>query len=403
MLASHKAGLFALFKKVLMGVASFILLLSAVAFYLDLHLYLRPIPPDFDQAIEQEIEAAKFPSMSVLVFKKDKVVFSKQYGLANVEQNRAATDDTLYQIASVSKLVTATAVLQLYEQGHFDLDDDINPYLPFKVINPHFPDAKITFRMLLAHTSSINDGPAFWDSYTIGESEDPTLSLNAFLTDYFTPANPFYDADKNFIQDKPGTRLNYSNMAFGLLGYLVEHISGQPFNEYCKEAIFDPLQMPSTAWLNKEINKQKAAMPYGYNIFSKRYEPIGYYSFNNYPDGALKTSTSEFMRFLHLFISQGQTINGEQFLKPQTINEMLRAQYPDVSSIPALSWAIDGPHHMHGGSDPGVSTMVMISKEEQWGVIIFANSGGLQAWRTELGLEIRDSLYDYIKQYGVDF
>lgn len=371
-----------------------------VAVYLDLHLYLRPIPVNFEAAIRQQIEAAKLPSATVLVFNKDKIVFSQGYGMANIEQQRVATPDTLYQIASVSKLVTATAVMRLYEQGHFQLDDDINQYLPFLVRNPQFIEAPISIRMLLAHASSIGDGPAYLESYTLGQSADPTEPLGEFLREYFTPNGRHYSA-QNFTNAKPGTALEYSNIGFGLLGYLVEQISGQPFDLYCKQAIFTPLNMPATQWFNRHVDKNRMAMPYGYDALRGIFTPLGYYGFSNYPDGMLKTSTTEFRRFLHVFLNDGVNLKGEPFLRPETVKEMLRAQYPKINGVAALGWAIIGDKHMHGGSDPGVGSVVVISKEAQWGVIMFANSGGLQAWRTELGLAIREDLLEYIERYGM--
>lgn len=377
---------------------SVLLVLTAV--YLELHLYLRPIPKDFDKAISQQIKAAKYPSATVLVFKKGKVIFSKGYGIANIEKKLAATPETLYQIASVSKLVTATAVMRLFEQGHIQLDDDISQYLPFKVRNPQYPDMPISFRMLLAHVGSISDGPSYWNSYTLGVSEDPTEPLGQFLQEYFTPNGLHYDED-NFVDAKPGTKVEYSNVAFGLLGYLVEHISSIPFEKYCENEIFKPLGMPNTKWFNRDVDKSRMAMPYGYNAFQKTFTPLGFYGFTTYPDGSLKTSTSEFMRFLHVFVNNGKTLDGQRFLNPETVQEMLRVQYPKISEIPGLAWANISNMHMHGGTDPGVGALVMISKEDQSGVIMFANSGGIEAWRTELGLEIRDDIFEYIKLYGI--
>lgn len=401
MTSMQKLSLRNFFSKITRFILIIFCLFVGAFFYLDLHLYFRPIAQDLDKAIQQEMEAAKFPSAAVLIFKKDKVIFSKGYGFSNIEEKRRANKDTLYQIASISKLVTATAIMQLMEQGYFQLDDDINHYLPFRVRNPKYPEKPITFRMLLSHTGSIGDGPAYWNSYTIGESTDPTIPLGNFLTEYFTPNSKSYNPDKNFIASEPGTNLAYSNIGFGLLGYLVERISHKPFNEYCRTEIFKPLGMLSTSWFNKNVDRQKTAMPYGYDALRKIYKPIGYYGFPNYPDGLLKTSTSEFMRFISIFINGGLTIEGNQFLRPETIEEMLTPQFPNVSTIPAIAWAITGSYHAHGGSDPGVSTQVIISKEEKWGAIMFANSGGLQAWRTELGLEIRNGFYRYIKQYNI--
>jgi CubicO group peptidase (beta-lactamase class C family) len=376
-------------------------ILIGLGVYLDLHIYFRPIPKDFNAAVLQQIDAAKFPSVTVLAFKKDKIIFSRGYGLANVAEKRAATPDTLYQIASISKLVVATALMRLHEQGLFKLDDDVNQYLPFTVRNPNYADTPITFRMLLAHTGSIGDGPGYWDSYTIDKSEDPSEPLGQFIKAYFSPDGHHYDASENFVDVKPGSQAEYSNVGFGLLGYLVERIAQTPFNEFCAQEIFKPLGMPTTQWFNRDVDKSKAAMPYGYNAFDQSFEPIGYYSFSNYPDGTLKTSTNEFMRFLYLFISEGKTLDGEQFLQPETVKEMLHVQYPQVGGFTGLAWHFVEDKYEHSGSDPGVSTLVLISPQDQWGFIMFANGGGLQAWRTELGKEIRHDLYEYIEQHGI--
>jgi CubicO group peptidase (beta-lactamase class C family) len=392
------------FKKVSLFLLPVSVLLIGVFFYLDFHLYLRPIPQDFEKAILQQMEAAKLPSTSVLVFKKDQITFSKGYGFANIEEPRLASPDTLYQIASVSKLVTATAVMLLYEQGRFLLDDDINEYLPFKVRNPSFPDAPITFRMLLAHTSSISDGSffwegAYWDTYdAIGQSEEAVEPLGKFIRDYFTLDGRYYDAEVNFNDAKPGTKLEYSNVVFGLLGYLVEYTSKQSFEEFCRQKIFNPLYMNSTQWSSGKADRSRMAMPYDYNMLNNTFEPIGFYDIVTYPDGGLITTTTEFMRFMYLFINDGKTLEGSPFLRKETVEEMLRVQYPEISTVPGLAWAnVDGKH-MHGGTDPGIKTFVMLSKKEQWGVIMFSNGGSL---RTELGFEIRHDLYDYIHQYGL--
>ncbi len=373
--------------------------LMAVGFYLDLHLYMQPIRERFEDVVQQQVDAAKYPGAAVLVFKDNKIVFERGYGFANIEQQRKATPDTMFQIASVSKLVTATAVMKLVEQGRITLDDDINTYLPFSVRNPDFPDNVITFRHLLAHNSSINDGPAYWDSYTIGESEDPSETLEAFLTAFFTPGSAYFD-DDNFVDTAPGAQPVYSNTGFGLLGYLVERVAEQPFDEFCREQIFQPLDMRSTHWFMRDVDRENMAMPYGYEAFAKTYTPVGFYGFSNYPDGLLKTSVRDFMRFLVVFTNKGKTMTGEPFLSSETVMEMLRVQYPAVGGFTGLGWHKSGNIYEHGGTDPGVGAMTVISPDEQWGVILFANSGGLDAWRTELGHEIRQEVYEFIEQRG---
>ena len=108
----------------------------------------------FDKIIEFLMRRGHFPSISTCIIKNDQVVWSKGYGFSNKEEGILATENTVYQIASVTKTVTGTALMQLYDQGHFNLDDNVNDYLPFNLINPNFPEHLITFRMLLSHQTS---------------------------------------------------------------------------------------------------------------------------------------------------------------------------------------------------------------------------------------------------------
>jgi CubicO group peptidase (beta-lactamase class C family) len=366
-----------------------LILLGVAVLYLDYHLFLLPVPDDLDAALSQQIDIAKLPGMTVAVLNEEKVVFQKGYGFANLEEARPANPDTLYQVASVSKIATATALMRLYETGGYQLDDDINQFLPFQVRNPAHPETPITFRTLLAHTSSISDGPAYDDSYTLGISADPTEPLGEFLEAYFTPSEEYYHAKKNFTSDAPGETYHYSNVGFGLLGYLVERISGQSFNEYCNQEVFEPLGMTSTRWFLREVDQSRMAMPYGYNMLRRRHAPLGYYGFTTYPNGQLKTSTNDFAKLLFMFIRNGQTLDGEWFLQPETVQEMLRVQYPQSSENVGLAWHMNESQtqHNHSGGDPGVSTLVVFSQDEDWGLVIFSNAGGLEALRSTIGFQ----------------
>lgn len=370
-------------------------------FYSDLHLYFRAIPEDLDKAIVQQMEAAKLPGSSVLIFNKQGIVFSKGFGFSNIEKQQSASPDTLYRVASVSKLVTATAVMLLVEQGKINLDGDVSAYLPFEIRHPKHLDDNITFRMLLTHTSGISDGiflwkGAYWDMYEVVDNPSlETESLATFLEKYFTPNEAFYDADVNFNDSSPGTEFEYSNVAFGLLGYLVEQISGLPFETFCKEEVFMPLQMNSTQWFSDKADKSRRAMPYQYSMLSNAYKPVGFYDISTYPDGGLITSTAEFMNFLYVFINKGKTRDGRTFLDENTVVEMLRSQHPEISPILSIAWANVYGKHMHGGTDPGVKAFVMISADEQWGALMFSNGG---AFRTELGFEIRDDFYSFVNR-----
>ena len=356
----------------------FILLIGAIALYLDLHLYLRPLPVDLDTAIQEQLAAAKLPGAVVAISQGNQIVFAKGYGYANLEQKRPVTPDTIFQIASISKLVTATALMRLYEQEKLGLDDDINEYLPFSVRHPRYPEAPITFRMVLAHTSGIADGPSYKRTYTLGKGADSPLALGEYLRGYFTPGGRYYHARRNFTANSPGTGYTYSNVGFGLVGYLVERIAGQPFDQVCQQEVFAPLGMDSSAWFHRDVDPSRWAMPYAYRIINRSYAPVGAYGFATYPDGALKTSAHDFIRFLNRFINNGQNFAGQPFLKPDTIAEMLRVQYPESGGNHGLAWVIKPTNAQHAGGDPGVSTLAVISPAKQRALVIFTNGGGAE-------------------------
>ena len=217
-----------------------------------------------DAYIRDMLKTDSSPGIAACVVRGDQIDWSAGYGWADIAGKKPMTPDTIQNIASVSKTITATAIMQLWEEKRFGLDDDVGEYFPFPIRNPRFPFTAITIRQLLTHTSSITDGPAYEPSYACG---DPTMSLMDWLQTYFDPVGSNYDAENNFLPWPPGT-LNppdepdsYSNLAFGLLGGLVEITSDQPFAEYCQQRIFDPLAMHDTGWFLKDIDEAQHAVP----------------------------------------------------------------------------------------------------------------------------------------------
>eukprot|EP01084_Bolivina_argentea_P129380 228507_1 len=115
---------------------------------------------NINQFIENEMSQAHIAALSVVVVKNSSVLFANAYGLSNPNNTHGLinnTNSTIFNIASISKTITSFGVMSLYEKGLFQLDDNINNYLPFPITNPHYPNRKITFRMLMTHTSSISD------------------------------------------------------------------------------------------------------------------------------------------------------------------------------------------------------------------------------------------------------
>lgn len=331
----------------------------------------NPALADFQAYIKEEMEDQHIPAMSVLIFEGDEVLYEGCFGKTHLQKNIPLENNHLFLLASVSKVVTGTALLQLHEQGEFDLDDPINDYLDFNVAIPNQSKA-ITFRMLLTHTSGIADGAALDDQYYYGK--DSPVALGEFLEDYLTPSGDYYDRNDNFHNFRPGTKSEYSNIGSALIGHLVAEISGMDFSDYCEKNIFNPLGMSNTAWHLADIS-QTIVQPYDY--VNGRNEMVEHYTFTDYPNGGLRSTANDMFRLLTAFVENGKS-NDYQLLKPNTVQQMLTAQIPNISEDTGLHiFLMDEQEQLwgHDGGESGVATTAAFNQKTKIGAIILSNQG----------------------------
>lgn len=328
---------------------------------------------DLGVFIADRMSEARVPGLAAAIVYGGEVKAVGAWGLANVEDGTPVSTDTLFNLASVSKTVTATAVMMAVEDGELDLDGAVNDVLPFDVEHPYSSD-NITTQMLLTHTSGIIDN---WDVldevYVEGDS---TIALGTFLEDYLVKGGEWYDADWNYGGD-PGYEYEYSNIASSLAGYLVEAATGTAFDTYCEQHIFEPLGMDETGWHLADIDTDNLAMPYGW--YGGEWEPYGFYGYPDYPDGGLRTSAPQLARFLAAF-SAGGVYDGTRLLDEDTVEEMLTAQVPALDESQGLTWynwALgDDTVWGHNGGDDGVATEILFRKSDGAGVVVLMNGDG---------------------------
>ena len=199
--------------------------------------------------IEAKMAYRGLPGLSIGIVDDQKLVWSRGFGFANIENEIPATPQTNYRIASNSKLFTATAVLQLRDAGKLQLDDPVAKHLPwFKYRNNHPGAPVITIRHLLTHTSGLpRESPfPYWM-----DAEFPTREQ---MIEALPNQESIY---------APETRLKYSNLALSLAGEVVQAVSGQPYADYIQEHILDPLGMTTTSVLVPEELRGRLATPYG--------------------------------------------------------------------------------------------------------------------------------------------
>ena len=347
----------------------------------------------FDIKIRSLMVTSHIPSLIACIIQNGNITWSKGYGYYDFYGLKQPTMDTIYQVASISKTVTATAILQLYEQGLFKLDDDVNLYLPFSLRNPNYPDVPITFRMLLSHHSSLHD-------------HNKTAAYKYFASDYplsyvkelLVPGGEAYHSE--FWGDyPPGEGGNYSNLGFVILGYLVELFSNQSFESYCQQHIFQPLDMKNTSFDMDTLPSDKLAG--SYLRFGRIYIklPNVDYTFID-PCGGLLTNINDLSHFLIAHMNNG-TYKNNRILNESTIHEMHTIQYPESQPYFnlfkfGLGWLIFDKEfgiktHGHDGDITFSHARMRIFNDNNTAVMYFFSKG----YRPSILPRIFSSLFEY--------
>lgn len=359
-----------------------------------------PSPPDL-----ASLFGSDYPTgIAVCVIRAGKIDFLGAHGWADRERWIPMSENTLLNIASVTKTFTSTAIMQLVETGQLELDMPIDTYLPYAVRNPRFPDAPLTIRQLLTHRSSLADGPAYDAGYVCG---DPGIPLGEWLAEYLVPGGASYDEAHNFHSWAPGTidpsddPRPYSNVGYGLLGHIAERVTGQPFTTLTRERILAPLDMGCTDWMLAQIDAGRHAVLYervpdetaGETLRPDmdttlwrdkpngggepgELRPLCLYGHPTYPDGFLRSCTVDLARFLLAMTGRGE-MGGRRILAAATLDTMLNKRHFGR----ALCWnstTLGGRSDTlwyHNGSDPGVMTMLGFRPADSTGIAVLTNCG----------------------------
>ncbi|MFM9948683.1 MAG: serine hydrolase domain-containing protein [Saprospiraceae bacterium] len=354
-----------------------------------------------DSFIEAKMNETGIVGIGASIIIDKKVVWTRGYGYADKENKIPFSSSTLMNIASISKTFTGVCIMKAVEEGKVSLDEDINNYLPFKVINQNFPHEKITLRHLATHTSGLTDRHPFYGDSTYFYAGTKPEPLGEFLKNYFVQGGKHYSMD-NFLNAKPGTNRAYSNIGAGLAGYIIELRTGQKLNDYAKKHIFKPLKMSNTGWSLAEINIKNHSKLYrkqGGTI-----EQIQLYEGTTYPDGGVRTSVTELSKFFISLLNDGK-YKKTRILNKETIDEMLRFQHtetnkPENVNLKKLNqgifWAtkLGATRIGHNGSDPGVRTFMLSDLTKEIGIIIFFNTS-LNEENEGKFFDVYEELYKY--------
>ncbi|NBC67217.1 MAG: serine hydrolase [Bacteroidetes bacterium] len=304
-----------------------------------------------DKMIQNAIDENQIPGAVALVARDGEIVYKKAFGMADNEAERELRTDTIFRIASQTKAITSTAVMMLWEQGLFHLDDPISDYLPafgeaqiLDTFNAEdttyttFPaENQITIRQLLTHTSGIGYG------VIDGDERFKMIYEKAGVTDLFTTEDITIEESVNKLaklplHHEPGEEYTYSE-GLDVLGYFIEEISGMPFDEYLRTHICDPLGMDDT-WFYLPQSKHDRLVtvqrkdengnwePYPVTFYDPEYPREGAMTF--FSGGAgLSSTVEDYAKFLQMYLNNGEYA-GTRLLSRTTVNFMMQNQIGDL-------------------------------------------------------------------------
>ena len=346
---------------------------------------------DLNQAILNIMNEHNVPGVAVSAIRDNEIIWTSSYGYSNIDENIQVEDNTLFMLGSISKTIVGTAFMQLVEEDLITLESDINFFLPFNVTNPRHPNSTITPKMLLTHTSGIMDNwNVIYPMQTNGA--DSPIELAEFTFNYLNEDGSYFYYG-NFDAEEPGTNYVYTNVGSTLVAYLVEVISNLTFEEYCQENIFQPLEMDNTSWFLSNLNETDIAVPYNEN--SGNFYAILHYGSPVYPCGFLRTSVLQFSNFLLTIINGGQ-YKEFQLLQTNSVSSMTTEHLPTIAPNVGLFWQSNGLMWGHGGSGPGVSTLMLFNPINNEGVIVFTN-----VEKTEVTSLILDEIFMVMGNGGI--
>lgn len=334
---------------------------------------------DLQPAIREVLRDGSVPGMSMALVVDSNVVWSGAYGVSNRWTGALARDSTVYVIGSTFKAMAAAALLQLRDQGLFALDDPIHDYLGEIVIRGEDPKKPVTFRHLLTHVSGMGNARGAYPVW--GLTVPPPLDV--FL------------ADSLRLEVATGTQLLYSNMAFTVVGYLVERLSGRPFREYVRDRIWRPLGMLDTDFAPTPRMDERLAVPYVSDPLTGRLEPAVRTKAVDYPAGVVYGTACDLARWLAANLNDGM-FQGTRILSASSLREMHRRQSDDPRFLGprsagwgdeetgyGLSWWVSGRDGnqviAHSGSMSGWTAFVAGDLDRRVGLVLLTN--GDQAHR----------------------
>ncbi|WP_149913563.1 serine hydrolase domain-containing protein [Sphingobacterium cavernae] len=331
----------------------------------------------FGQSLKTEVQkiADQYKAVGVayVVVKDGKIIEKNAIGYSSVENNTPLhADKNIFRIASISKSFTATALMQIVEKKKISLDDDFGDLVGFPVRNPKFPDTKITLRMVLSHTSSINDANGYFELDVINPTKNP-------------------DYHKSYNSYAPGTDYQYCNLNFNMAGAVLERLTNVRFDTYIRQQILDPLGLYGGYCIDSLDNARFASL-YSYDNKNETFvlQPLAYNprseEVRNYkigestpifsPTGGMKISAVDLAKYMTMHMNYGKF--GKVKILSKKSAKIMQTKISDKEgyglALLETTKLISGQHLVgHTGSAYGLYSSMFFNPKEKYGIVVITN------------------------------
>ena len=329
------------------------------------------LAPEIEQLVDQAMLEGQIPSLAIAVVSGEEVIWRNGFGYANLWARTLAVPSTVYLIGSTFKAMSTVALLHQMEDGRFALDDAVSPHLRPLRIRGEDEDQPVTFRHLLTHTSGM---PADFGPHHVWGTTTP-----APIREYL--------AEELRVESVPMEKVEYSNMAYTLVGHLVEKFSGSPYRTYIQRRIFDPLEMNSTAFVPTPAMVERLAVPYILDETTRHHRPAELLKADVWPAGIVYGTVNDQANWLIANLNGG-IFKGRRIIDATLLEEMHTRQNEThkgpISGLwggedagYGLTWWTDTNANervfAHSGSVPGYTAFIQGNLDRKIGVAILTN------------------------------
>lgn len=322
--------------------------------------------------VQEMMKKHEVLGLSVAVVKNGKIIYVNSFGIRDINTQTPLSDTDIFRIASISKSFSASSIMQLIESGKLSLNDDISDLVGFKVRNPKFPDQIITLKMMLSHTSSINDSQGYFSLDAINPSKSK-------------------DWEKCYNDYAPGAGYQYCNLNFNMIGTIIEKYSGERFDNYVKSHILSPLGLYG-GYNVDSLDASRFATLHEYDTDTKAFKTspaayalrkeelksyvLGYTTPIFSPTGGMKISAGDLAIYMSMHMNMGKD-KGVRIISKKSAKQMQTIVSEEGNYGLALTKRSDViPGKImtgHTGSAYGLYSAMFFQPKEKFGIVVITN------------------------------